>query len=48
RRTCCCNGFRYSGRSHTYARNYSDKGIPGFGILAGIMGILVAVYSRKK
>lgn len=26
----------------------SDKGIPGFGILAGIMGILVAVYSRRK
>ena len=26
----------------------SDKGIPGFGILAGIMGILMAVYSRKK
>ena len=26
----------------------SDKGIPGFGILAGIMGILIAVYSRKK
>jgi PGF-pre-PGF domain-containing protein len=26
----------------------SDKGIPGFGILTGIMGILIAVYSRKK
>jgi len=26
----------------------SDKGIPGFGILVGIMGILIAVYSRKK
>ncbi|MCD4809060.1 MAG: hypothetical protein K8R17_04095 [Methanosarcinales archaeon] len=26
----------------------SNKGIPGFGILAGIMGILMAVYSRKK
>ena len=26
----------------------SDKGMPGFGILLGIMGILVAVYSGKK
>ena len=26
----------------------SDKGIPGFGVLLGIMGILVAVYSRRK
>jgi len=26
----------------------SDKGIPGFGILAGIMGILMAVYLRRK
>jgi len=26
----------------------STKGTPGFGILAGIMGILIAVYSRKK
>ena len=26
----------------------STKGTPGFGILLGIMGILVAVYSRKK
>ncbi|MBC2699158.1 MAG: hypothetical protein HF976_11420 [ANME-2 cluster archaeon] len=26
----------------------SDKGIPGFGILAGIMGIMIAVYSRRK
>ena len=26
----------------------SDKGMPGFGILVGIMGILIAVYSRKK
>ena len=25
-----------------------DKGIPGFGILLGIMGILIAVYSRRK
>jgi len=26
----------------------SDKGIPGFGIMLGIMGILIAVYSRRK
>jgi PGF-pre-PGF domain-containing protein len=26
----------------------SDKVIPGFGIMLGIMGILVAVYSRRK
>jgi len=26
----------------------STKGTPGFGILVGIMGILIAVYSRKK
>ncbi len=26
----------------------SDKGIPGFGILLGIMGVLMAVYSRRK
>jgi len=26
----------------------STKGTPGFGILAGIMGILIAVYSRKN
>jgi len=26
----------------------TTKGTPGFGILVGIMGILVAVYSRKK
>ena len=26
----------------------STKGTPGFGILLGIMGILIAVYSRKK
>jgi len=26
----------------------STKGMPGFGILLGIMGILVAVYSQKK
>jgi len=26
----------------------SDKGIPGFGLLLGIMGILIAVYSRRK
>ena len=26
----------------------STKGTPGFGILFGIMGVLVAVYSRKK
>jgi len=26
----------------------STKGTPGFGILLGIMGVLVAVYSRKK
>jgi len=26
----------------------SDKGIPGFGILAGIVGVMMAVYSRKK
>ncbi len=26
----------------------SDKGTPGFGILLGIMGILIAVYSRRK
>ncbi|MBC2708936.1 MAG: PGF-pre-PGF domain-containing protein [ANME-2 cluster archaeon] len=26
----------------------SDKGIPGFGIMLGIIGVLIAVYSRKK
>jgi hypothetical protein len=26
----------------------TTKGTPGFGILLGIMGTLVAVYSRKK
>ncbi|MBC2764133.1 MAG: TIGR04279 domain-containing protein, partial [ANME-2 cluster archaeon] len=26
----------------------SDKGIPGFGLLLGIMGVLIAVYSRRK
>ena len=26
----------------------STKGTPGFGILPGIMGIMIAVYSRKK
>jgi len=26
----------------------SDKGIPGFGIMLGIMGILIVVYSRRK
>ncbi len=26
----------------------SDKGIPGFGIMLGIMGVLMAVYSRRK
>jgi len=26
----------------------SDKGMPGFGILLGIMGVLVAVYFRRK
>ena len=26
----------------------STKGTPGFGILFGIMGVLVAVYSMKK
>ncbi len=30
------------------ATSTSDKGIPGFGILLGIMGILIAVYSRRK
>jgi len=26
----------------------SDKGIPGFGIMAGIVGVMMAVYSRRK
>jgi len=26
----------------------TTKGTPGFGILLGIMGVLVAVYSRRK
>jgi hypothetical protein len=26
----------------------TKKGIPGFGILLGAMGILIAVYARKK
>jgi len=26
----------------------ATEGTPGFGILMGIMGILLAVYSRKK
>ena len=26
----------------------STKGTPGFGVLVGIMGILIAVYSKKK
>jgi PGF-pre-PGF domain-containing protein len=26
----------------------SDKGMPGFGILLGIMGVLIAVYLRKR
>jgi len=30
------------------ATSTSDKGIPGFGILLGIMGVLIAVYSRRK
>jgi PGF-pre-PGF domain-containing protein len=30
------------------ATSTSTKGTPGFGILVGIMGVLIAVYSRKK
>jgi len=30
------------------ATSTSDKGIPGFELLLGIMGILVVVYSRRK
>jgi hypothetical protein len=30
------------------ATSTSDKGIPGFEVLLGIMGVLVAVYLRRK
>lgn len=30
------------------ATSTSDKGIPGFGLLVGIMGILIVVYLRRK
>jgi len=32
----------------TEATSTSTKGTPGFGILAGIMGILFTVYLRRK